>query len=109
MPRKMAVACVKVGKRIQVEGHRGDYIMALAARANSALNRREVVEEEDLVVVAPLAMQHRRPGALLGEEEPWTKADSERVRDIISGKPVSAVGHAEAPGGEAAAMGNTYV
>ena len=30
---EMAVACVRVGKRIQVEGHRGDYIMALASRA----------------------------------------------------------------------------
>ena len=58
---EMAVACVRVGKRIQVEGHRGDYIMALASRANAALHRREAVLEDDLIEVAPLAMQHRRP------------------------------------------------
>ncbi|HYR11271.1 MAG TPA: AAA family ATPase, partial [Longimicrobium sp.] len=29
--------CVKVGNAFQTEGHRGDYVMALAARANAAL------------------------------------------------------------------------
>jgi magnesium chelatase subunit I len=83
LPRKIAECCVKVGKQFQIEGHRGDYIMALAARACSALRDSTSVNAGDVLAVAPLALQHRRVGASQGGTLPWTNEDAEIVKNIF--------------------------
>ena len=67
----------------QAEGHRGDYVMALAARAHAALRGTEQVELDDIVEVAPLALQHRRPSALQGEDALWAQEDDNIMTKII--------------------------
>ena len=83
LPREVAECCVKVGKQFQIEGHRGDYIMALAARAHSALQGSEIVGSEDVLTIAPLALQHRRAGASQGGTSSWTNEDTEMVKSIL--------------------------
>ena len=77
----MAETCVAIAQRFQVEGHRGDYVLALAARAHAARRGASVVEAEDLLAAAPLALQHRRAGALQGGAVAWSDADTAQVAE----------------------------
>jgi magnesium chelatase subunit I len=75
IPEDVARACILLASRFQIEGHRGDYVMLLAARAYAAREGYKQVTLDHLRTVAPLALQHRRPEArelnriLWGEEE----------------------------------------
>jgi magnesium chelatase subunit I len=83
LPREIAECCVKIGKQFQIEGHRGDYIMALAARACAALRGSKTVGAKDVLAVAPLALQHRRTGASQGGTSSWTNEDTDIVKNIL--------------------------
>lgn len=76
----MAQACARIGREFHAEGHRGDYVMALASRAHAALREVAAVEPDDVVAVAPLALQHRRGAA--GGSVPWSVDDTGRVREL---------------------------
>jgi magnesium chelatase subunit I len=79
----LALMCVKVAKEFNAEGHRADYVMALAARANAALGRELQVVPNDLRAVAPMALQHRRPEVLQRGRELWSQEDDERLAAIL--------------------------
>lgn len=85
LSEEMALRCARIGRISDAEGHRGDYIMALAARAKAALRGANVVEAEDLVAVAPLVLQHRRPSLWDKGDTLWSDQDSQRVREIAEG------------------------
>lgn len=76
LDRSVAECCARIGKEFQAEGHRGDYIMALAARARAALRKDTTVKPEDILEVAPLALQHRC--AWSPENIEWVKQELER-------------------------------
>ncbi|NET62763.1 MAG: AAA domain-containing protein [Symploca sp. SIO2E6] len=80
----IVIKCVKLAKDFEVEGNRGDYIIALAACAYAARKGEQDVAKEHVAAVAPLALQHRRPGAL--QSNPWTDEDDKRVKEILSGE-----------------------
>jgi magnesium chelatase subunit I len=84
VPPAMAQACVQAGKRFQVEGHRGDYVMALAARAHAALRNSDRVTGFDLVNVAQLALQHRRPNAPQTSGTLWTEEDAAELEALVA-------------------------
>jgi magnesium chelatase subunit I len=72
--------CTKIGRKFQVEGHRGDYIMALAARARAARRGASEIEIEDIEKVAQLSLQHRQQDDNLK----WRKEDHDhRVVEIV--------------------------
>ncbi|MEH1779402.1 MAG: AAA family ATPase [Nostoc sp.] len=77
--------CVKLAQRFEAEGNRGDYIIALAARAYAARQGKTEVEEEDVENVAKFALQHRRPQALQNNQMPWNDKDNETVQQILNG------------------------
>jgi magnesium chelatase subunit I len=83
------------------EGNRGDYTLALAARAHAALQfakqeakgvleaetqqeRDRQVTEADVAKVARLVLQHRRPEVFQGNQIPWTKEDDDRLDKILN-------------------------
>ena len=80
----MAKVCVKVAKAFKVEGHRADYVMALAARANAALQGTRKVTREHLQHVAPMALMHRRPEVRQRGREMWTPEDDEQLGKILN-------------------------
>lgn len=87
VPREIAERCVKLGKTFQIEGHRGDYVTALAARAHAALRGSSTVNNEDVLKVAPLALQHRRIDAAQGGSfMSWTEQDNTKVSAILNGE-----------------------
>ena len=73
--------CVKLATEFQVEGNRGDYVLAMAASACAALDGETQVNRQHLQRVAPLALQHRRSEMAQSSQETW----SDRDREILSG------------------------
>jgi magnesium chelatase subunit I len=84
LPPEIARKCVALAESTQAEGHRGDYVLALAARACAARGGVYRVGVGHLEQVAQLALQHRRPGSLHGERVLWTSEDEERTREVLA-------------------------
>lgn len=88
---EMARRCARLGKRMQGEGHRADFVIALAARAHAALYGRDEVDSDDIAAVAAFALQHRRPEALArGDGAAWTDADDRVVGRVTAGEDLDA-------------------
>lgn len=83
LPDAVVESCVKLTKEFQVQGNRGDYVMALAARAYAALQGETQVTIDHVRSLAAMALQHRRPEASQGNEVIWTNADSEQVASVL--------------------------
>ena len=97
MPVNVARNCVRLAAAFQVEGNRGDYIIALAARAYAALEYAEQLKNaadqgekqvinKHVAAVAQLVIQHRRPEALQNNQMPWSDEDNKRITQILSGE-----------------------
>ena len=59
--------------KLGIDGHRGEIVMARAARANAALDGRPAVTADDVRVVAPLALRHRLRKDPLQTSDPGTR------------------------------------
>lgn len=92
LPPEVAEGCVRVSSSIRAEGHRGDYVMALAAQAHAALRGAKRAEMSDLLAVAPLSLQHRRAGTLQAGGSLWTPEDDKMIRELLTGKSDQAAG-----------------
>lgn len=77
--------CVELARQFGADGHRGDYTLALAARALAALEEKAEATTDHLAVVAPLALQHRRKVSGQRELVPWTPAEDTAVRETLQG------------------------
>jgi magnesium chelatase subunit I len=85
VPDNIISKCVNLAVKFNTEGNRGDYTIALAARAYAALVNAPQVTEEHVANVARLALQHRRPEVLQSNKIPWSDEDDEQVTEIING------------------------
>jgi magnesium chelatase subunit I len=83
LSEEIAGECVKLAGEFNVEGHRGDYVMALAARAMAALEGEKEVNSDHLRKVAPLALQHRRREFLQSGQWIWTPEDDDRLAKLL--------------------------
>ena len=83
-PDQAVRACVRLAQQFNAEGHRGDYVAALAARACASLQGSTDVSLENVKSVAPMALQHRRPDVLQRGHEIWTPADDELLNQVLS-------------------------
>jgi magnesium chelatase subunit I len=68
--------CVQLAERFEVEGHRGELMLALAARAHAAWQAKEDDQAvsagfDDVRAVARLALQHRRKESTSGGRPGW--------------------------------------
>ncbi len=75
--------CVVVATEFQAEGHRGDFLLVLAARAYAAREGVQQVNTGHVKAVGPLALQHRRPEVVQGGRRPWTQEDDQRVAELL--------------------------
>lgn len=76
--------CIDLAAEFQAEGHRGDYVMALAARAHAALRGSSAITKDDVKAVAPLALPHRRPEFSHGGQANWSKEDDDHVAQLLN-------------------------
>jgi magnesium chelatase subunit I len=84
LPPGIAQCCAELGREFQAAGHRGDYVMALAARALAALEGAKEVTSTHVQTVAPLALQHRRPELGQGSWALWTAEDEAKVASVLA-------------------------
>jgi len=84
VPKSIALLCAQLAERFQAAGHRGDYVMALAARAHAALDGVRAVKPKHVGAVAQLALQHRRMPSAEGGLMTWTSSDDEAVAEAIA-------------------------
>lgn len=82
--RKAAESCIALAQEFKAEGNRGDYMIALAARAYAARQGAKTVGEQHVKAVARLALQHRRPEMQQGNQAAWNEDDDQRVEKILS-------------------------
>lgn len=78
VPDEVAQQCIKLAEAFEAVGHRGDYVMALAARALAARNGTKTVTLDHVRQVAPLALAHRRP-----RREEWTAEDDQQLATLF--------------------------
>ncbi|WP_138502295.1 AAA family ATPase [Nostoc sp. PA-18-2419] len=84
IPENIARNCVKLAAEVKAQGNRGDYIIALAARAYAALQGVEEVTNEHVATVAELALQHRYSEGLQNNQMLWNEKYQQLVRDILN-------------------------
>ncbi len=84
VPENVARNCVKLAMEFNAEGNRGDYTIALAARAYAALVGAKEVTNDHVAEVARLALQHRRPEVLQSNQMPWSDEDDEQVTQMMN-------------------------
>jgi magnesium chelatase subunit I len=75
--------CVDLATAFAVEGNRGERVLAMAARAYAARENQPEVTLEHLAVVAPLALQHRRPAMTQSNDAVWTEKETMRVKQVL--------------------------
>jgi len=83
--RKAAESCIALAQEFKAEGNRGDYMIALAARAYAASKGAKTVVNQHVKAVARLALQHRRPDMQQGNQVAWSRDDDQRIEKILSG------------------------
>jgi magnesium chelatase subunit I len=83
VPDSIVDKCVNLAIDFNIEGNRGDYTIALAARAYAALGGATQVENQHVAKVARLALQHRRPEALQSNQMPWSNEDDFIINKIL--------------------------
>jgi magnesium chelatase subunit I len=81
IPDAIKQACVRIGRTFGAEGHRGDYLLALAARALGARDAKPAAGPAELIAVAPLVLQHRRSGGQLGG---WSASEAAMVQELVN-------------------------
>lgn len=83
VPENIVKKCVQVASAFQAEGHRGDYVLALAARACAASVGEQYVSLEHVRTVAPLVLQHRRPEAKRLNHLLWGEEEDTRLTELL--------------------------
>lgn len=78
VPDVVAQQCIKLAEAFEAVGHRGDYVMALAARALAARNGAKKVTLDHVRKVAPMALAHRR-----SRQEEWTAENDQQLADLF--------------------------
>ncbi len=79
----VAQACVQLAKEFHVEGHRSDYLLALACCAYAARQHASSATREHLREVAELVLRHRLPGAQQLTYAQWGEKEKQHIADIL--------------------------
>lgn len=80
----IVMLCAAVAAKFDVVGHRAEIVMARAACAAAALDRRPAPDWRDVKRVAPHAVMHRRGNAAYTDKFEWTPADDESLAQVIA-------------------------
>lgn len=83
VPKQLVDRCVRLAEEFQAEGHRADYVMALAARAYAAIQDEPRATADHLRAVVPMALRHRRPEVQQVGRDVWTDEDTAKMEQIL--------------------------
>ncbi len=79
----VAEACVHLAKEFHVEGHRSNYLLALACCAYAARQDAPAATLEHLREVAELVLRHRLPGAQQLTYAQWGEKEKQHMADLL--------------------------
>ncbi len=79
----VADACVMLAEGFQVEGHRSDYLLALASCAYAVRYGELKTKIEHLRAVAELVLRHRQPDAIQQNSAPWSEEQEQRLTELL--------------------------
>lgn len=92
LPTHILQACVQLGAQDGIEGHRADYLLALAAQADAARNAQDIVTGDNLKHVAELVLRHRlSPDSQTQETRQWNDKLWEKIVEIIANAEQNAI------------------
>jgi magnesium chelatase subunit I len=83
IPAAIIDVCATLTETLEVEGHRADYLLALAAQAHAAKNGRSITASEDLLQVAELVLRHRISDTSQLNSTLWNAEHGQRIAEII--------------------------
>jgi|SRR5437660_1458353 len=86
---EVATASVQLSQSFKVEGHRSDYLLALAACAYAARVNQPKTKLEHLRAVADLVLRHRLPGAQQVNYAQWGAEEAQRLTELLVSVPSS--------------------
>jgi magnesium chelatase subunit I len=84
MQENIVESCVKLAEGFEVEGHRSDYLLALAACAHASRRGATLAELEDVKAVAELVLRHRQPGASQVDYALWDEVEEQKLAELLS-------------------------
>lgn len=76
--------CVNVARGLKAEGHRGDYILSVAACAYAAREGQKDVTVEHVKKVVPIVLQHRRTEAKQLNRDLWGDEEEQQLIELIT-------------------------
>jgi magnesium chelatase subunit I len=80
---QVAATSVRLATEFEVEGHRSDYLLALAACAYAARLNQPVPTLDHLRMVAELVLRHRLPGANQFNNGLWGEEQEYRLIELL--------------------------
>jgi magnesium chelatase subunit I len=83
VPNSVVAACIQLAQSFGAEGHRADYVMALAAKALAAQQGLPAATVAHVAEVAPMALRHRRPEVQQIGRDLWGPEDSEKIAELL--------------------------
>jgi magnesium chelatase subunit I len=94
VPDGVVDLCTRLASAFELVGHRGELVMAWAARALAAIEGEPAVRAAHVGRVARLALVHRRPSYADELDAPWTAEDDQRVDELVraAGDEIGAAG-----------------
>ncbi|MEV6007774.1 AAA family ATPase [Streptomyces sp. NPDC051976] len=84
VPEDVMARCIRIAAELKAVGHRGDVVLARAARAMAALRGAARVEPTHVREIAAMALQHRRPESAFGSSAEWSESDLAVLDDALS-------------------------
>jgi Mg-chelatase subunit ChlI len=90
---------------LNVDGHRADLVILRGAQAHAALQGRDRVTDEDIVLAAELALPHRVRGRMFQDTVMSAQELSERLSEVQGEMGISDMGEREEETSETAATG----
>lgn len=80
--RRDLVAIAGLTSSLQVDGHRADLVILRGAQAHAALQGRDRIDEQDIILAAELALPHRIKGRPFQETTITSEDLEERLEDV---------------------------
>jgi len=80
---EIAELCTTLAHEFHAEGHRGEHLLVLAARAYAAHSGQMRVEREHVGAITPLVLQHRRPAAKQLNRVLWSEEDENNLSKLL--------------------------
>lgn len=83
LDEQAADACVRLAQGFETEGHRSDYLLALASCAHAARHERPKATTQDVHAIAELVLRHRQPSASQVDYALWGQEEEQRLEKLL--------------------------